>query len=214
MAGRGGRRQRRSELTYEQLLDAARRVFETEGYQAATVGAITRAANTAHGTFYLYFQNKRDVFRKVVNDACREMYDAGQVGRESPDTHETVRIGILRFLEVFAAHRGLWRALVQGALADPAIEELWGEVRRPFIERTQLALDAIELPGGVTANPAVAATALSAMVEWVAFTHLVLGQPAAPGASLEEVADGLATVWLSAVSGERGLAGAGVWRQD
>ena len=211
MAGRGGRRQRRSELTSEQLLDAAGRIFESVGYQAATVGAITRAANTAHGTFYLYFDNKRDVFRRVVNDACREMYEAGQVAWDAEDQREAVRLGILGFLEVFSAHRGLWRALVQGALADPELEELWAEVRRPFIERTVRRLGS---PEEDSTGSAVAATALSAMVEWVAFTHLVLGWPAAPGLSLEELADGLATMWMGAASADRALAGAVAGRPD
>jgi AcrR family transcriptional regulator len=204
---REGRRQRRSELTCDQLLDAARRIFETVGYEAATVGAITRAADTAHGTFYLYFQNKRDVFSRVVNDACREMYEAGQLAWDGADPFETLRGGILRFLEVFSAHRGLWRALIQGALSDPEIERMWADVRRPFIERSERMLDLLHQPpggrgdDGPSAN-AVAANALSAMVEWVAFTHLALDQPAVPGLGLDELADGLARLWVRAVAAE------------
>jgi AcrR family transcriptional regulator len=45
------KRQLQAAATQEQLLAAARDVFEEKGYQATTVGAITDRAATAHGTF-------------------------------------------------------------------------------------------------------------------------------------------------------------------
>ena len=51
------KRRQRAAATADQLLAAARETFEARGYQATTVGAITEAANTAHGTFYRSFKN-------------------------------------------------------------------------------------------------------------------------------------------------------------
>lgn len=56
MPDRLKKRQKRAVATSEQLLIAAREVFQTNGFQGTTVGAITDAAATAHGTFYLYFR--------------------------------------------------------------------------------------------------------------------------------------------------------------
>ena len=194
------KRQRRAELTADQLLEAARVVFETEGYQAATVGAITRAAATAHGTFYLYFRNKRDVFSRVVDQVCREMYDAGESAWDNADPMQSLRTGIRTFLEVFSVHRGLWRALIQGALEDPQIEAMWVELRRPFIERTERILEALQATGALQAvDTEVWATALSSMVEWVAFTHFVLAQPPGGDADPERLVEGLASMWYRAV---------------
>ena len=55
MDERKSKRQAQAAATQEQLLRAARGVFAARGYKDTTVGAITKAANTAHGTFYLYF---------------------------------------------------------------------------------------------------------------------------------------------------------------
>jgi len=49
-----------------QLLQAARQVFSTRGYHAATVDDITRAAGVAKGTFYLYFAEKRHIFYELI----------------------------------------------------------------------------------------------------------------------------------------------------
>ena len=57
-----------------QLLEAAREVFAERGYQATSVAAITDAASTAHGTFYLYFRNKEDVFAQLMATAMDELY--------------------------------------------------------------------------------------------------------------------------------------------
>lgn len=175
-------------------------MFETRGYQAATVGAITRAADTAHGTFYLYFRNKRDVFARVVEQVCREMYEAGEVLWDQGEPLESIRYGIRSFLEVFSQHSGLWRALLQGALEDPELERMWMEVRRPFIERTERVLERLHHSGAVEPlDTAMWATALSSMVEWVAFTHFVLRQPAAPDTDLDRLVDGLSRMWFRAV---------------
>jgi AcrR family transcriptional regulator len=45
----------------EQILAAARAVFVEKGYELATVSAIVRRAGVAQGTFYLYFESKKDI---------------------------------------------------------------------------------------------------------------------------------------------------------
>jgi AcrR family transcriptional regulator len=45
----------------EQILAAARAVFDEKGYELATVSEIVRRAGVAQGTFYLYFESKKDI---------------------------------------------------------------------------------------------------------------------------------------------------------
>ncbi|TMD83649.1 MAG: helix-turn-helix transcriptional regulator, partial [Chloroflexi bacterium] len=45
-----------------ELLEAARRVFERDGYHAATVSSIVQVAGLSQGAFYLYFADKKGVF--------------------------------------------------------------------------------------------------------------------------------------------------------
>lgn len=55
------------------LLDAGVLVFATRGYYAARVDDIVKLAKTSHGTFYLYFSNKEDLFRALVAEVSDEM---------------------------------------------------------------------------------------------------------------------------------------------
>ncbi len=52
--------------TSEKLLRKAEQVFSRSGYHSASVSAICREAELAHGTFYRYFDNKEDIFLHIV----------------------------------------------------------------------------------------------------------------------------------------------------
>jgi len=195
------KRQQQAAATAEQLLAAAREVFVTRGYVATTVGAITEAANTAHGTFYLYFRNKEDVFGRLIKDVAAEMYREAQAPWTG-DPFEALELAIRGYLGVFAAHGGVWRCLMEGLHQSPVLEAMWLDVRRPFIDRIDHNLASLVAAGSVRElDTTVAAHALGSMVEWFAFTHLVLGMPPAERRSLDEVAHSLTDLWFNAVYG-------------
>ncbi|HVF73417.1 MAG TPA: TetR/AcrR family transcriptional regulator [Acidimicrobiales bacterium] len=189
--------------TGEQLLVAARQVFEERGYQGASVGAITEAANMSHGTFYLYFRNKEDAFANVMADV------AGDIHRQaeepwSGDLASTVRRAVTGAFGVFAAHKGLWRCLLEGMHSSAALERMWTDLRRPFIQRVERLLALLVERGEVRAlDPSSTAYALVAMVEWSAIAHVEFGEPP----SGEALAETLADLWLHAVYGGATLAG-------
>src|SRR5438132_634757 len=51
-----------------ELLEAARRVFERDGYHAATVSSIVQMAGLSQGAFYLYFGDKKAVFAALQEE--------------------------------------------------------------------------------------------------------------------------------------------------
>ncbi len=51
----------------KQILQAAVAVFSERGYANATVSDVANAAGLAHGTVYLYFQSKADIFSSLVD---------------------------------------------------------------------------------------------------------------------------------------------------
>lgn len=195
------KRQQRAAATAEQLLVAAREVFETRGYAATTVGAITEAANTAHGTFYLYFKNKEDIFNKVMADVGDDLFQQARAPWAG-DPYEALLIATRGYLDVFSAHRGLWRCLFEGMHQSPTIGALWVSGRRSFVERIQRNLERLLERGAIRPmDPALAAEALGAMVEWTAFCFVELGEPAGTTATTEQLAATLTDLWFHAVYG-------------
>ena len=50
------------------ILDAARTLFTSKGYEETTIADIARAARVAVGTVYLYFHNKHEIYTAVALD--------------------------------------------------------------------------------------------------------------------------------------------------
>ena len=59
--------------TVQKLLEAGLAEFDENGFQAVRVDDIVRRAKTSHGTFYLYFANKDDLFKALLRDALIDM---------------------------------------------------------------------------------------------------------------------------------------------
>ena len=54
------------------VVHCAKAVFSQKGYYQASVSDIIQRAGIARGTFYLYFQNKRDVFNNILDELAKE----------------------------------------------------------------------------------------------------------------------------------------------
>jgi len=195
------KRQMQAAATRERMLHAAREVFEQRGYRAATVGAITSAADTAHGTFYLYFKNKDDAFAQVMTSVGTELRDA-QRSDPANDRWQGIESALRAFLDVFVRHPGLWRALLEGMLLSPAIEQMWLEIRARFVDQLAGGLEREQGRGVVRAlDTRQTALAMASMAEWYSFTHLVLGAEHSTDKGIDVAVETLTDVWYHAAYG-------------
>ncbi|WP_246723544.1 TetR/AcrR family transcriptional regulator [Rhizobium sp. ARZ01] len=85
----------------EQILDGAKRVFMEQGFDAASMNDITRAAGVSKGTIYVYFENKEDLFAELIQ---RERYRITESARHALDADVTVREALHNFGVLFAKH--------------------------------------------------------------------------------------------------------------
>jgi len=113
--------------TVKRLLDAGMIEFEERGFHGVRVDDVVRRAGISHGTFYLYFSNKEDLFKALLRDALHDMEtvagDFPIVTRD--DAGKTVlRRWVRTFFDVYAAHATVIRILSQ---ADLIPEEVYGD---------------------------------------------------------------------------------------
>ena len=90
------------------LLAAALKVFSDKGYHAATVDDITRAAGVAKGTFYLYFQEKREIYYEVIRGFLGMLKDVARLGETRDLLADLERAGH-ELMRVFLENRELVR---------------------------------------------------------------------------------------------------------
>jgi AcrR family transcriptional regulator len=179
------------------LLDAGAEVFATRGYHATRVDHVVRRARTSHGTFYLYFASKEDLFRALALDVVDELRVlTDEIGVIEPTARglRELREWVRRFVALGERHGPIIRAWTEAEVGTSEVgrlgTELLGEVALTLVARVRSSSDA-----GV--DPTVAGMAVVAMVERFNY-YLLSGQIETPA---EQVVDFLAGVAYAGLFG-------------
>jgi AcrR family transcriptional regulator len=148
------------------LLDAGMVVLAERGYHAARVDDVVRRARTSHGTFYLYFANKEDLFRALALECAEEMTAlAAGLGPVTPDEvgRLAVREWLAGFVAIYRRYGAVIRAWMEDRAGDRALTgvgmEAFADITRSLVGRVEEAA-----PNHVD-DPELAAAAMVAMVE-------------------------------------------------
>ena len=118
---------RQGRETVRKLLEAALAEFDDKGFLTVRVDDVVRRAKTSHGTFYLYFANKDDLFKTLLRDALHAMeVITGDFPVVTPNEagREALRTWVGKFFDTYAAHAPVLRILTS---ADDVNEEVYGD---------------------------------------------------------------------------------------
>ncbi|HTT53527.1 MAG TPA: TetR family transcriptional regulator [Streptosporangiaceae bacterium] len=113
--------------TVQKLLEAGLAEFDVNGFQAVRVDDIVSRAKTSHGTFYLYFANKEDLFKALLSDALIDMsalVDEFPVVTRNDAGRAALRRWVSAFCDTYAAHASVIRILSQAEIVG---EEVFGD---------------------------------------------------------------------------------------
>ncbi len=100
--------------TVRKLLEAGTIEFEERGFNGVRVDDVVRRAGISHGTFYLYFANKEDLFKALLRDALHDMESvAGDFPVVTSDGTglRLLREWVKKFSAAYAAHGTVLRTL-------------------------------------------------------------------------------------------------------
>jgi AcrR family transcriptional regulator len=152
--------------TMRKLLDAAMTVFEKRGYHAARVDDIVKVAKTSHGTFYLYFANKEDLFRTLTDDVAEEMTVLSESLGPITATDEgygELRLWLSRFADIYEHYGPVIRAWTEAESDGTEFGRIGTRVLNAF---TRTLVDRIDASAGASGlQPQIAALAMVAMIE-------------------------------------------------
>lgn len=131
---RKGPRAAQRAATRQSLLEAARRCFAERGFAGTHVAHISRAADVAHGTFYVHFPSKTAVLDALLEDfnaRLRARVGAALVGAGSLEV--AVGAAARVFLETCNDDAPLVRALAERAAGGLALDALVGGINPPAL---------------------------------------------------------------------------------
>ncbi|WP_044894213.1 TetR/AcrR family transcriptional regulator [Bacillus alveayuensis] len=105
--------------TREKLLRAAEKVFGKKGYYETSVVNITQEAGVGQGTFYNYFQSKKEIFDALIQMYSRELRFKIKEEMKDAENHEDAqRKGFQAFFRWVKDHPELYSIVQQAVVVD------------------------------------------------------------------------------------------------
>jgi AcrR family transcriptional regulator len=191
----------RGARTRTALVDAARRVFERDGFLTARVTDIADAAGVAHGSFYTYFPDKKAILAAVLAELQEEMLHP-QLSRAAleDDPAGTIHDANRAYLESYRRNAGLMSLLEDMAAIDEDFLQLRRERTEAFVARNARAIRRLQKQGLADAelDPEIAALAISSMVSRTAYAAFVWGRDRG-ATDFDAVLRTVTRLWLNAL---------------
>ncbi|MBM7112257.1 TetR/AcrR family transcriptional regulator [Archangium primigenium] len=137
----------RGQRTRGKLLRAAETLFGEKGYEHASIADITREAQVALGTFYVYFPDKQSIFVEVVDDlGARLRRLIAEAVAECEDRMAVEREGLRAFFRFASQQRHLYRIVRQAEFVDEACyRRYYDRFARGYVTGLKKAMDAGEV---------------------------------------------------------------------
>ena len=124
------------EARRDQILAAARSLFEQGGYDAVSMSDVAEAARVTRGLVHHYFGSKRELYLEVVRSVLGEA-PALVPPSEAASPEEMVRRNASATLDYFAANRDIMLALAPSADPgrDPEVAALADAARDAVVDQ-------------------------------------------------------------------------------
>ena len=154
----------RGRATKAKLMTAGVAVFSDKGFRSARVDDIVKRARISHGTFYLYFSSKDDLFEQLVAQVAEELKSLTEslpIIRQTQESRDGLEQWLVSFIELYSKYGPLirsWTEAERGGVSTQ--EDVLGTVA------DALALK-VKIRKRKDFDPRIASLALLAMVERV-----------------------------------------------
>jgi AcrR family transcriptional regulator len=193
---RGGR-------TRRQIVDAARQVFERDGYLDVGVADIVREAGVAHGSFYTYFSSKQEVFRivcaeaaELVDQAVRQRHE----GEQRLDPVDALCQANLRYIAAYRQNARIYALIEQLGHIDEELHQAWIRRRHQQTDRIRDLIRRWQEQGlaDPSVDPAPTAAALISMISNICYCLFVMYDEE-QDFGIDEAAAAVNQLWIRAV---------------
>ena len=184
--------------TRDRIINAAIEVFFFFFFSDNTVDDITNYSGVSHGTFYIYFKNKKDALRELLKETFDLLYDATEAPWKREHSYESLRESIYGFFKIYQSHWKVIRTWKEAAMLDAEFMLLWHNLVDQITCRIKQNIE-YSIRKGLCQpiDSAVASQALSGMIEHYANNYLMKGETV----DLNIISKTLAHIWYYGIYG-------------
>jgi AcrR family transcriptional regulator len=151
------RRREQAAATRREILEAAQRLFERQGYAATSVAAIAAEAGVALKTVYLAFETKRGVLLALWHLLLRGDEEPVPVGErpwyrevvEEPEPARQLQLNARNSRMVKERAGGILEVLRGAASTDVEFGELWTRIQTEFYENQRSIVEVLDRKGAL-----------------------------------------------------------------
>jgi AcrR family transcriptional regulator len=145
------RRQEQAASTRAAILEAARRLFERDGYAPTSMAAIAAEAGVAAKTVYLVFETKSGILRALWHLLLRGDETPTPVGERDwflevlgePDPETKLRLNARNARMVKERAGRLLRVIRDAAAADAEVRTLWERIESDFYANQRAVIESL-----------------------------------------------------------------------
>ncbi len=158
-----------------QILEAARCVFQKEGFAGTRMTEIAKSAGIASGTLYLYFDSKEAIAQALGDDYLERLSQALVPSLEEPDAARAIADSVHAALSFSAEEREQLRLLGLSLSLGKGCERTPGQLK--LHEMLAEVLEARMAQGQIRRyDPQVLAELIGGLLEWVSQQILIHGE--------------------------------------
>lgn len=193
-------RERQSEIARQSLEAAALEECARTGYSSLKVEDITKAARCGKGTFYIYFNDKKDLFRQLLRRHASELRQQIEMRYQRASTlEERVRFPVEAYFDFVERNPSAFSLIFrEGWLSDSDFSDLFRKIVDEFLDDVAARFELAIAAGLIEPfEPKTARIMALAMIGSLWFsTMLQLGHEPFGRARITEV---LVSLWTQAI---------------
>lgn len=161
-------------------MEAARTVFERDGYLDARMSDISVEAGVAAGSVYTYFDGKEEIFQAVADQVQEEMLHPRLRARTGvTDPRQLIDLANREYLRAYKKNARLMALFEQVSQVDERFRARRIERGNAFVTRNAAMISDLQQRGlaDPSLDPLLTAHALSGMVSRMGYMAFVLNMP-------------------------------------
>jgi len=176
-----GPRSRKGARTRGRILDAAKEIFEENGFLDARISDIADRAGLSHGSFYHYFDSKEEIFREIATVVDERLSAPLSAVILDPNSHaaprERIHEALRLYFESYRDEARIMGVIEQVSRYDEEVGALRQARTRHYADQIAESIRQMQVRGlaDPKLEPNVAATALGTMTMRFAESWLVEG---------------------------------------